>query len=130
MGVSSVGFDALIKDLESLPERAPKAYKQVMKRAGGNMKDDWKARWTAMPHKHIPHLVRSIAYQVEEVGTHTFRLTVGPRPHYLQARLAPFIEFGTLTSGPHPGGKPALDAELPKLLAWLEKVTQDLLEEQ
>jgi HK97 gp10 family phage protein len=129
MGATAVGFDALIRDLESLPERAPKAIRQVMKRAGGNIKDDWKARWTAMPHRHIPHLVRSIAYQVTEKGN-TFSLTVEPRPHALQARLASFIEFGTLTSGPHPGGKPALEKELPNLTHWLQKVTEDLLAEQ
>jgi hypothetical protein len=129
MGVHSVGFDALIKDLETLPARAKPAFRQVMKRAGGNIKDDWKDRWRSMPHEHLPHLVKNIAYQVKEKGD-VLSLTVEPRPHSLQARLASFIEYGTLTSGPHPGGEPALEKETPNLLYWLQKVGEDLLEEQ
>ena len=57
MGVTVSGMDGWLADLDSLPERADKAFIPIMKRAGGNIKDDWSARWTAMPHAHIPHLI-------------------------------------------------------------------------
>lgn len=128
MGLSKPGMAEWIADLESLPERAPKAFTPVMKRAGGNIKDDWSARWTAMPHRHIPHLVRvsALSYDVNQKGW-TFTVEVGVRGERLQARLASFIEYGTLTSAPHPAGMPALEAEAPRMAEWAAKAAEDLL---
>ena len=130
MGVHAEGLDEWIAVLDSLPQRADRAFIPVMKRAGGNIKDDWSARWTAMPHSHIPHLVRvsALSYDTDKVGW-TYSVEVGVRAERLQARLASFIEFGTLTSGPHPAGQPALEAEVPNMEYWAAKVAGDLLEE-
>lgn len=129
MGVTVTGMDEWRADLDSLPERADKAFVPIMKRAGGNIKDDWSARWTAMPHSHIPHLVRVSALSYD-VDTKDFEYTteVGVRAERLQARLASFIEFGTLTSRPHPAGMPALEAEAPRMAGWAERIGADLLE--
>lgn len=128
MGVQMRGMNELIKDLESLPERAPEKFKRVMGQGGNNIKKDWAARWQAMPHEHLPHLVRtsSFGYDVSEKGF-TFSVKVGPKPHRLQTRLASFIEFGTLHSRPHPAGRPALDAEAPRTAEWAVKAFEDLL---
>lgn len=129
MGVKVTGLDDWVRVLDSLEERAPKAFTPVMKRAGGNIKDDWSARWTAMPHAHIPHLVRvsALGYDVDQKGN-TYSLEVGVRAERMQARLASFVEFGTQTSRPHPAGQPALEAEAPRMAAYAEQVGADLLD--
>lgn len=129
MGLSQRGMDEWLADLESLPERAPKAFIPVLKRAGGNIKDDWAARWRTMPHAHIPHLtqVQAFSYDTGQKGW-TFSVEVGVRAERIQARIASFIEYGTLTSGPHPGGMPALEAEAPRMAQWATKVAEDLLD--
>ena len=128
MGVKVTGMDEWLRDLETLPERAPKAFRQVTSRAGVQMKLDWRGRWQAMPHKHIPHLVRGIGYDLTESGS-TFTVEVGIDEKNRQAFLAKIIEMGTLTSGPHPGGIPALEAETPRMERAALKVAGDLLEE-
>ena len=127
MGVRIEGMDEWLADLEALPERAHKAFRQVTSKAGFNMKDDWTARWRGMPHAHIPHLIRLIGYDLSNDGW-TFKVVVGVTEGRPQSRLASFIEYGTLTSGPHPGGQPALDAEAPRMAVYAEKVAVDLLE--
>ena len=129
MGVTVHGMDEWLRDLDTLPARAKEAFTPIMKRAGGNIKDDWSARWTGMPHAHIPHLVpvQAFSYDVSQKG-YTFTVEVGVRAERKQARLASFIEYGTLTSGPHPGGIPSLEAEAPKMAAYAEKAAADLLE--
>lgn len=127
MSVEVEGMREWLGDLEKLPERAVKAFRQVTSKAGFNMKDDWHARWQGMPHEHIPHLVKLIGYDLTDDGWN-FTVTVGVTDHRLQSRFASFIEYGTLTSGPHPGGQPALDAEAPRMAEYAAKVAQDLLE--
>jgi hypothetical protein len=119
-----------LRDLESLPARAEKAFKPVMKRAGVQIKKDWIARWSAMPHAHIPHLVKpnAIGFDDPKADDFVYSVEVGvtsPRP---QSRLATFIEFGTETSAPHPAGRPALEAEAPKMADAAEQVAADLLD--
>jgi hypothetical protein len=130
MGVKVTGMDEWLRDLETLPERAPKAFSQVVKRGGIQIARDWRARWRAMPHKHIPHLVyKGIDFDDVEQNGSTFSVEVGIDPKNKQAFLADIIEKGTLTSGPHPGGIPALEAEAPKMAEYALKVAVDLLEE-
>lgn len=127
MGLSKPGMAAWLADLETLPERAPEAFKRVMGKAGMNIKDDWKAGWRAISTVgHIPHLIRFIGYDVSERGT-TFSVTVGPKAGTLQSGLAAYISFGTLTSAPHDAGQHALDVELPKMQKAAAQVAEDLL---
>jgi hypothetical protein len=129
MGLHVSGLDDWLADLDSVPERAPTAFVAVMRRSGGNVIDNWAARWAAMPHAHIPHLARkgAFSFDVDRKGQN-FALEVGVRSKWPQARIASFIEFGTLTSGPHPGGMPALEAETPRMTQALEDAAADLLE--
>ena len=130
MGLKVVGMDSWRRDLQTLPERAEKAIKPVMSRAGVQIKLDWKRRWTAAGSPapgHIPHLIRALGYDLSQKGT-LFAVTIGVASGHKQSRLASFIEYGTLTSPPHPAGEQSLEAEVPKFLAAMEKVAQDLLE--
>lgn len=131
MGMRVQGMDSWQRDLSTLPERAEKAIKPVMSRAGVQIKLDWKRRWTAAGSPtvgHIPHLIRAVGYDLSQKGW-VFKVVIGVNPSHMQSRLASFIEYGTLTSAPHPAGQESLDAEVPKFLAAMEKVAQDLLEE-
>jgi hypothetical protein len=130
MGVTVTGMNGWLEDLDTLPERADKAFPPIMAKAGFNIKDDWSARWSAMPHAHIPHLVtvRAFSYDVDPKTAPKYTVEVGVRAEREQARLASFIEFGTLTSHPHPAGLPALEAEAPRMAEYAEKVGADLLD--
>lgn len=128
MGVKITGMDEWIRDLDTLPERAPKKFKGVISRAGVQIKLDWRGRWQSMPHKHIPHLVRGIGYDTSEKGN-TFSVEVGVDPKNRQAFLAKIITYGTLTSGPHNAGQDALDTEVPKMERAALDVAVELLDE-
>ncbi len=129
MGAQVHGMDEWIADLESLPERAPKMFRPIVSRAGVQIKRDWKARWEAIrkTRTHLPHLPRGIGYDTSEKDD-VYSLSVGVNPTNRQAFLAKVIEYGTPTSAPHPGGQPALDAEIPRLMKAAEKAAADLLD--
>ena len=128
MGVHVEGMREWLLTLDELPEKAKKAFNEVMLHAGLNIKDDWTARWKSMPHAHIPHLVRLINSENPTNDGFKFSVVVGVLEHRPQSRFASFIEYGTLTSGPHPGGLPSLEAEAPRMAEYAAKVAQDLLE--
>jgi len=128
MGLSQRGMDEWLADLESLPERAPRAFRGVMSRAGVQIKLDWKAGWKAISTAgHIPHLIRFIGYDLSEKGFN-YSVEAGPKAGTLQSGLAAYITYGTLTSAPHDAGQHALDVELPKMQAAAAKVAEDLLD--
>lgn len=130
MGVTTHGFDEWQRILESIPERAPKAFKPVMKRAGVQMRIQWKATWDAIKHPrtHMPHLTKGIGFDDVEENGFDYTVEVGVTSRNRQAFLSKIIEYGTLTSAPHPGGVPALQAEAPRMARAAEKVAADLLE--
>jgi hypothetical protein len=131
MGLHVSGMSEWHRVLETLPERAPKAFRDVVKRGGVQMRIDWQRRWREVSHAqgHIPHLIRAVGFDgVDEKGS-TFSVEVGVDPKSRQAFLAKIITYGTLTSRPHDAGYEALQAEAPKTEYWAGKVAADLLEE-
>lgn len=129
MGLKAHGMAEWIETLETLPERAPDAFRDVVKRGGVQIKLDWKRRWREASHiGHIPHLIRWVGFDVSEKGP-VFSVEVGVKSGLPQSRLASFIEYGTLTSAPHPAGQLSLDAEVPNMEHWAGKVAVELLEE-
>lgn len=130
MGLHRSGMDEWLRVLETLPERAPKAFRDVVKRGGVQIKKDWKARWRAISHPkgHIPHLIRSVGFDESDDGL-TFTATVGVQSGRMQTRLARIISYGSLTSAPHDAGRAALEAEVPNMEHWAGKVAAQLLEE-
>jgi hypothetical protein len=131
MGARIHGADELIADLDSVPDRGVETFKKVVGRGAYNVKSDWKKAWEAIraPRTHIPHLVRGIGYDVTVTGT-LISAEIGVDPRNRQAFLSKIIEDGTLTSAPHPGPVPALDAEMPRFEAAVAKAAQELLEER
>jgi hypothetical protein len=129
VGVRVTGLDEWIRDLETLPKRAPEAFRPVMKRAGQNMKTDWRTRWEAIRHEptHLPHLPRGIGYDTDDDGV-TYGVEVGVNPANAQAFLAEIIEYGTLRTAGHPAGVAVLEAEVPRAQAAVEKAAADLLD--
>lgn len=130
MAVRARGFKQLEADLDSLPARVQKELPKILGMAGMKIKADWRGRWERIQsaRTHIPHLPRGIGYDVEPTST-GWGLTVGVAASNRQAFLAEVIESGSLTSPPHPGAQPALDAEVPRFQQALLDAAQKLLEE-
>lgn len=128
MGVTVTGLDELLADLDSLPERAQKEFPGVLSRGALQIKLDWKKRWSpvaAAPHD-LPHVARGIGYDVDRHGTR-FEAEIGVSKRNPQASLAHFAEFGSPTSAPYPGGKPALKTEAPKYTRAVADLAEKLL---
>jgi hypothetical protein len=89
------------------------------------IKKDWKRRWSG--YAHLPHLPRAIDYDVDSAGG-VVTGEVGPNRGMLQGRLGVFIEFGTPTSAPIPGGLPAHEAEEPKFVNAMGDMAEKLLD--
>lgn len=105
------GLRELVSDFHKVPEQAPPEARRVVSDSLSNISVDWKARWSHF-RESLPHLAASIDQEVHQDadGAHG---EVGPHKHKPQGRLGSFIELGTRTSGPHPGGFPASEAEEP-----------------
>ncbi len=91
------------------------------------IKKDWQRRWTG--YAHLPHLPRAISYDV--VGSDALgyvRGVVGPDRLKEQGGLGHYIEFGTITSGPIPGGLPAHATEEPKFVNAMGDMAEKLLD--
>jgi len=131
VGTRVYGMREWLEVLDTLPERAHYQFPRVLGRAGMNIKKDWIARWKIASHPkgHIPHLIRSLSYDVDEEHATSWHLEVGVRRGVLQSRLATIISYGTLTSAPHDAGQHALDDEVPRFLEFVASVAQDLLTE-
>lgn len=125
LSAESVGLRELIADLHKAPEEAMKQARTVVGDSIGNIQRDWKARWSGLG-PHLPGLARSISKEVNESGFVVDGET-GPDESG-QGPLGGIIEFGSRTSGPHPGGWPALDAEEPHFVRSAEEIKLTALE--
>jgi hypothetical protein len=123
-GVEVTGMREWIAALKYSAAQIEDHGKRIVGQGCNNIKKDWRARWTG--YSHIPHLPRTLNYEVN--GGTTIVGTVWPRREMLQGKLASYIEFGTIYSGPIPGGQPALDAEEPRFVAAVEDLAIRLLE--
>lgn len=128
MGTSTRGMDEWIADLETLAERAEEKFPRLLGRGALNIKNDWRARWQRLggTGSHIPHLPRGIGYDVRS-RRGGWEAEIGVSPDNRQAFLATIIEYGTLTSRPHPGGIPALDREDPRFVRAVATLAEELL---
>lgn len=125
-----VGWDELLADLQTFPDRAHKQLRDVVKRGAQNIKDDWRARWEAIQHHptHIPHLPRGVGYDLDS-GPDWHRAEIGVHPHNRQANLAHIISFGTVNgNAPHDAGQDALDAEEPRFVRAVLDAAVELLD--
>ena len=131
MGVKVTGLDELIRDLEALPEKAPKKFAAVVGRGATNVKRGWQRRWSPRiggGPENLPHVVRGIGYdRVPETGTH-FEAEIGVSKRNPQASLAFFAELGSVNNAPHPGGLPSLLEEEPRFVQAVADTAVELLE--
>jgi hypothetical protein len=123
-GVRIVGLDKVIVEFELAAAQTIAGVEAVVGKGANNIKKDWASRWRGM--KHVPALPRSINYDVFTTPGH-IQAEIGPDLNRPQGPLGGFIEFGSDTSAPHPGGAPALDAELPRFEAAMIALTERLL---
>ena len=136
MGLEVQGMQEWQEVLSTLPDRAPNAFRAVMRKAGANIKDDWWFRWDAIRNvhgqTHIPHLLakgrRGLGFD-ESDQDGVYKIVAGVPETNRQAFLAGIIEFGSQTSPPHPGGEPAIEAETPRMARYALDLAAKLLEE-
>lgn len=114
-------LEKLIIQMRTLPRDVRSQAHDILTHSSKRIVSDWRLRWQG--HPHIPHLPRAITFDVNERDPGVFTAEIGPDKHRaLQGRLGSFIEFGTRTSGPIPGGLPAAAAEEPHLIREVERI--------
>lgn len=112
-------LDRLAADLDKAAlEIIPKVAKTTGM-ACNTIKKNVQKRWSGLPH--LPHLPRSITYDVTTTRT-TVTGECGALHERLQGKLAWIPEYGSPTSAPHPGFRPATDAEEPVWVGFLEDI--------
>jgi hypothetical protein len=129
MGVRVRGFTELIRDLETLPERADKVFPKVVSKGALNIKTTWRRRWDEIKHPptHIPRLVSGIGYDTD-FHSPKWSAEIGVASTNSQAPLAHLIEFGSIHNAPHPAGKLSLDEEEPRFVQAVADAAVDLLD--
>lgn len=115
------GLDALIVDLERVPQRLMPEVRKVVAKGAVQVKKGWADRWKG--HPSIRHLPRSLSYDTSGDAT-SEEAEIGPDPSRRQGNLAHLIEFGnaeygTVRNAPIPGGVPALAKEEPRFVKAL-----------
>lgn len=123
--IETFGFDKFEADLGRAVAQAQGEVRKVVAKGSNNIKTDWRRRWTGLDR--LPHLPRSIGYDVTVKGS-TITGEIGPEAGKLQAAIAPVVEYGSINSAPHPGGRPALDAEQPRFVKALEDLAVRLVD--
>lgn len=122
---STSGLDALVRDLELIPDRVLDKGARIVGQGMNNVRGDARKRLRASRFAHLPHLPRSFDYDVTTTG-YVITGEAGANRDKLQGGLDPLIEYGSPTSAPHPHWAPALEAEVPKF----EKYVGLLVEEE
>lgn len=125
LSARAVGLRPLITDLKKVPQQTTEQADRIVRRSVGAIERSWKARWARIG-PHLPHIANSITSEFH-VSADVVSGETGPTKGHPQGRLGSFIEFGTRTSGPHPGGWPACDAEEPNFARAVEDIRLDIL---
>lgn len=92
-------------------DRADEELRPVVSKGALNIKRDWAARWSGF--RHAPYLGAAVSYDLDESGG-VLGAEIGPDKDRRQGALGNLLEFGSVNNAPHPGGRPALDAEAPR----------------
>ncbi len=118
----SIQFDAsdvekLAADLDRVAREVTPEAKKIVGFGSNSIKKDWRRRWRGL--SHAPALPYAISYDVKQRGS-TIEGEIGPDKSKPQGALGNLIEFGSINNAPQPGGAPALQAEEPKFVKFME----------
>jgi bacteriophage HK97-gp10 putative tail-component len=117
-------LDDLAADLDRAVEDALDEAEKIVGKGSNNIKQDAKQRVTG--YSHLPHYPRSITYDVDRAGN-TVSSEIGPDANRRQGPLGYIIEQGTVNNAPIPHLYPALDAEEPAFVRYIEDLGEKLL---
>jgi hypothetical protein len=115
----------LAASLEVAGDRLPLTIRPVVQKASLNIKKDAQERIGRGPY--LPMYGRSISYDTEETGT-SVTSEIGPDKDRAQGPLGNLLEYGTGDTAPIPHLGPALDAEEPAFLRYLEEAVAKAIE--
>lgn len=110
-------LDDLAHDLDGAASEAARQVRPVIARGALNVKTDWKRRWQGL--SNAPALPAAITYDTRLTPTGA-AAEIGPEKEKRQGDLGNLIEYGSVNNRPHPGGRPAAEAEEPRLARALE----------
>lgn len=112
-------------DLDRLADTIVDEARPVMSKGALNVKTQWRQLWSH--HPRIRHLPWQITYDLGSDETDAWAV-IGPvSDPGTQGPLGNIIEDGTLHSAPIPGGRPAMDAEAPRLERALADLGEKIL---
>jgi hypothetical protein len=128
MGATSTGLAELAADLRKAAEQAVPDAKKVVGKGCLEIKRSAQRIIRAASHRgYLPHYPRSIGYEVTARGT-VVTGVIGADPAKLQGGLGDLLERGSVNNAPIPHTSPALDAEEPVMVGYMEELGARLVE--
>jgi hypothetical protein len=127
VSVQADGFDELARDLLLAADEITEEVRKVASKGAFNIKNDWRRRWTGLPHGTVRALPFAIDYDVVVSGS-AVSAEIGPSKEKRQGPLANLLEYGSVNNAPIPGGAPALEKEKPNFEQYVEDVAVKVLE--
>lgn len=118
-------LDLLAADFEKAAAEITDKVARTTGMALNNIKKATQKTWSGI--SHLPHLPRSITYDMKKLA-HSVVGEVGALHERPQGKLAWVLEYGSPSSAPRPGFRPATEAELPTWYSFLDKVAAEALE--
>jgi len=116
--------EALAADLAAAGVRLAVLLPPVVSKGALNIKNDWRASLSGLPH--LPHLPAAISYDMD-VKPDAVSAEIGPDKDKKQGPLGSIVEFGTSKNPPRLDGARALTTEAPKFEAACEAVAEQAL---
>jgi hypothetical protein len=128
MGAKSEGLAELAADLRKAAERAVPDAKKVVGKGCFEIKKAAQRTIRAASHRgYLPWYPYSLGYRVDARGT-VVTGEIGSDPAKLQGGLGDLLERGSVNNAPIPHTTPALDAEEPVMVRYMEELGARLVE--
>jgi hypothetical protein len=118
-------LDDLARALEAAPDEARKQVRPVVAKGALNVKTAWRKSWAGL--SSAPALAGAVTYDVRST-TVGAAAEIGPDVAKRQGYLGNLIEYGSVNNRPRPGGRPAAEAEEPRLAKALEDLGAQAVE--
>ncbi len=124
--VDTSALDKLVADLGQIPATVLPEARKVVARGANNIKKDARKRWRGHPHARM--LPYAVSYDVKQRAT-SVEAEIGPDKDKPQGALGNLFEYGSLNNAPIPALAPALQAEEPGFVKYLEELAVKALED-